>query len=277
MSDQPLEPHPEHRALADELALLREELAHLFTEEHDRLHIVKPNLLALYQKKVGAWEVGCLKAQIEAACARRRLEMAQAAINQGRKPDWAEIDGFLELEFLAWQQRLREAMERLTSAEERMKHLLSPDANREIKKLYYALVKKLHPDLNSGGKENERRLWQRVQDAYNASDIEEMRALEVLAERSSPVASAPAALETLRRDCDILRGRIDEMERRHGQIESQPPFPLRAQLADEEWVAARRQEIETRTAAFERQRATLDAALQTLLKSTGDGQKFGSN
>lgn len=67
------------------------------------------------------------------------------------------------------------------------------------------------------------------------------------------------------------------MERRIEEIENQPPFPLREQLADETWVAARRAEIEARTARFTTQRAAFDLALQPLLKPSDDGRKFSNN
>jgi predicted ATP-dependent endonuclease of OLD family len=276
MSD-PLQIHPEGRALLEEIALLREELAHLFTTEHELLQIVKPNLLALYQQKIGAWEIGALQVEIELRRTRRRLEMAQAAVNRGEAPDWTAIDGQLELEFLAWQQKLKEAAARLTAAEERMKHLLPPEKDRELKKLYYALVKKLHPDVNPELTEDQRRLWLRVRDAYEAGDLDELRALLALAVSSPPPAPTASALDALRATRDALQKQSEAMEQRLAQIESQPPFPLRPQLADEDWVAARRQELEARTAQLSQQRTALDAALQALLKSPDDGQKFGSN
>lgn len=148
MSDLPVDLHPEYGLLADEVALLREELARLLAEEYDLFHLTRPHLLALYQQKIGAWEVQCLHVQIQAGRARRKLELAQAAINQGRQPDWQEIEGHLDLEFLAWQQQLQEATERLNAGNHRMKHLLPDAESRELKKLYVVLVKKLHPDVN---------------------------------------------------------------------------------------------------------------------------------
>ena len=71
----------------------------------------------------------------------------------------------------------------------------------------------------------------------------------------------------------ILTTTVNNIE----HIESQPPLPLRKQLADEAWVAARRQEIEARTAQFEAHCAALDTALQALLKSPDHGKKFGPN
>ena len=277
MSVPSVQLHPEHAALLDENALLREELARLLTEEHDLVHLAKPHLLALYQKKIGAWELRGLRAEVEASRARRRLEMAQAGINQGRKPDLKEIDGILELEFLAWQQKIKEAAERLASAEQRLEHLLPEAEDRELKKLYYALVKKLHPDVNPELSEDQRRLWLRVQSAYESSDVQELRALALLADRPGPAAPAPSTLGTLRKDRATLEAQIDAMLKRIEQIESQPPFTLRQQLEDETWLAQRREEIEIRITQFDAQRNALEIQLQTLLPPIDDGKIFGSN
>lgn len=277
MSDPSVQLHPESATLLEENAFLRDELAHLLTEEHDLVHLVKPHLLALFQKKIGAWELRGLQAEVEASRARRRLEMAQARVNQDRKPDLKEIDGLLELEFLAWQQKLKEAAERLASAEQRLAHLLPEAEDRELKKLYYTLVKKLHPDVNPDLSEDQRRLWLRVQSAYEGSDVQELRALSLLADRSGPAAPTPSTLETLRKDRATLEAQIDVMLKRIEQIESQPPFTLRRQLADEEWLVQRREEIELRIAQSDAQRKALEIQLQTLLPSDEDGKIFGSN
>jgi len=276
VSESPIQLHPGCQALLDEIALLREELAHLLTEEHDLLHIVKQNLLALYQQKIGAWELRRLQAETEALRARRRLELAQAAVNQGKAPDWTAIDGHLELEFLAWQQRIKEAAEQISAADFRLQHLLAPAEAHELKKLYYALAKQLHPDLNPQLTDDQRRLWLRVQEAYEASDVEELRALTLLAEPHSP-APTPATLDALRIDREALAKQIATMLQRIEKIESQPPFTLRKQLADEAWVAARREETETEIAKFERQREAFEIALKPFLHLPDDGQKFGSN
>ena len=224
---------PESQSLQEEIDLLREDLAHLLAQEHDLLHIIKPNLLALYQQKLGPWELRCLQAQVTAARARRKLEMARAALNRGQRPDWGEIEGQLELEFLTWQQRLREAAQRVEAAGQRLKNLLPPAEDRELKKLYYTLVKALHPDATPDLDEGQRRLWQRVQDAYACADLDELRALALLAGRKGDPATANSGgIEALRRQRDILGKHVVELERRIDAREAQPPFPLRELLAD---------------------------------------------
>ena len=53
--------HPDIQRLSEANAELRAELAALLTEAHDLVHTVRPNLLAIYQTKLGAWELEKLK------------------------------------------------------------------------------------------------------------------------------------------------------------------------------------------------------------------------
>lgn len=278
MSEHSPDLHPEYRALIEENAVLREELAHLLAVEYDLVHIEKPNLYALYQKKIGKWELQALHARVAALRVKRKLELARAAINRGRVPDWTEIEGQLELDFLTWQQKLAEAAEKLANAESRLDNLLPDENDRELKRLYYALVRKLHPDVHPNSGEQEKRLWLRVQSAYEKADIEDMRTVLLLVEKSLPADEAPAALDALRSERSALRDRVSVLENRIADIEAEPPFTLRRNLADEEWLAARRDEIEKSTAQYEHQRVALEQHLQTLFSpGEDDGKISGLN
>ncbi|MFV0337955.1 MAG: hypothetical protein ACK5LK_06890 [Chthoniobacterales bacterium] len=278
MSDFSPDLHPQYRALIEENAFLREELSHLLTLEHDLLHTQKPNLYALYQKKIGAWELRALHARTKAMEAKRRLELAQAAINQGDTPDFIEIDKQLELEFITWRQRIAEAAENLEAAKKRLDNSLSDEQSRELKKLYHALVRKLHPDVQLNLGEKEKRLWLQVQAAYDACDIEELKTLSLLIEKNFSSRSDPSALEALQSEGDALRRRISVLEKRLEEIESEPPFTLREDLGDEQWVASRREELEKSIVQFEQQGNLLETYLKTLYPiQKNDGKLFGSN
>jgi hypothetical protein len=275
MSDTPIL-HPETQRLADENALLREELTGLLTDADQLVHVMKPNLLAMYQARIGVWELRLLRAQWEASRQRREVEMIQASLNRGQNPDPREIQGLLDLEFLGWQERVREAAERIQAAEHRLKHLLPPAEDRELKKLYYALVKRLHPDVNPGLTDDQQRLWHRAQDAYAASDLHELRALALLAEKSGAVAPVSKSLDRLREEQAALTRQIAEMLNRIERIEAAPPFTLRQQLEDDAWLAHRRQELETEIERLRAQGKALAVHRQQLL-SGAYGTTFGQN
>ena len=277
MNDHPIQLHPEIQRLADENSLLREELVRLLTDLDDLLQTVRPNLLAFYQTRIGFWELRRLRAQFEIARLKRKTELVQACLNRGQRPDLAEIEAQLELELLAWQTKLKEAQERLQAAESRLQHLLPPAEDREIKTLYYALAKKLHPDVNPDLTDGHKRLWLRVQSAYLRSDVTEMRALALLAEKSGPVPPPAASLEKLRTDQETLQEQIDELFKRIEMIESQPPCTMREQLDDDAWVAARRAEIETQIDELEAKRTALESHLEQLLPGPDYGKWFSRN
>ncbi len=273
--------HPDIQRLTEENDLLREELTRLLTEADDLVKIAKPHLLAQYQSKVGAWELKRLKAQCEAARLKRQIEMVQAALNRGSRPDPVGIEQQLDKEFAEWQAKVAETARRVAAAGEYLKHLMPPEDAREFRKLYYAMVKKLHPDLNPNLTENRKRFWNRVQTAYENGDLVEMRALALLVEKEEKAAAdaPPSSLEKLRRDQTTLQKQIGEMLKRIEGIESHPPFTLRKQLADETWVAAQRSVLEKHTAAFQAQCTALAGQLRILLgdKENDDGTVFGSN
>lgn len=269
--------HPEIIRLTEENAIFREQLAQLLGECHILVQTVKPNLLAIYQKKIGLWELKLLRMRTEVARCRRTVELAQAAINQGEKPDWVAIEGELELEFLQWKEKIREATEAIKAAESYLTTPLSPQDSNQLKKLYYALVKRLHPDMNPGLDEEQQLLWQRVQEAYERSNLEELKALTLLLEKNSSLPVSVSSLEQLQEEGKLLSGHIMAAIARIEKIKSVPPFTIENDLMDQDWVDARRAEIDRQTAEQTRLRDILLEQLERLRNIPGYGQSFSSN
>lgn len=270
--------HPDIQNLSEANAELRAELAALLTEAHDLVHTVRPNLLAIYQTKLGAWELEKLKAQFRVARLKRTIELMQAALNRGQVPDVRQIEAQVQEEQVLWEVKLKEAAEKLQHAEERLTHLLSDEHNAELKKLYYQLVKQLHPDLHPEQDHGTRQMWQQVQHAYDLGDLEKLRALALLLKDAKPPENTPDALEKLQAEHAMLEKRISELKRKIAEIESQPPFTLREDLDNEVWITMRRTALEKETAPLQAQAAALEKHLETLLPPPHvPGIQFGPN
>lgn len=277
MNERPIQLHPEARRLAEENELLREELTTLLTEEDTLLTTVRPHLLALYQTRIGPWEVRLLQAQCASARSRRKLELAQAMLNRGLPPDPSQIEANLELEYRSWMQKVREAAERIEAAEHRLKHLLAPADDREFKRLYRCIVRRLHPDLNPNLTQAQRTLWNRAQAAHHASDLAELRALALLSEKPEPEITRQKPLELLLDEQAVLRRQVAALLSRIEGIQDQPPFTLRQNLNDEAWLAARRHEIEVMIGKLESDRALIEARLRQILPDPNHGPGFSQN
>lgn len=269
--------HPEIQRLLDANAELRMELALLLTEAHDLVHTLRPNLLALFQTKLGAWELEKLKAQFRVARLKRMIDLVQATLNRGGKPDMAQIEAQVQEEQVLWEKKINEAAAALKGAEHRLAHLLPDEQNAELKKLYHQLVKQLHPDLHPGQPAGDKLLWQQVQDAYDAGDLEKLRALSLLLHHPPPPENTEGGLEKLNKEHDMLEKRIAEMEARIEQIENQPPFTLQEDLENDVWVAMKRTTIEKETESLQMQTSALEKHLATLVPPHVTGIEFGLN
>lgn len=277
MNTENLDLHPEILRLTEENSLLREEVVHLLTEAHDLIDTVKPNLLALYQTKIGVWELKQFKLQCDAARLKRKVELIQACLNQGHWPDLPAIELQLEEEFRAWEHKLRLEADRIAAAEERLMHLLSPEDDHKLKKLYYGLVKKLHPDLNPDLTEHQRRLWLRVQSAYESGDLDELRALTLLVTRTVLPVSTASSLERLTNEQRTLEERIQRLLKEIEAIENRPPLTMRSELSDDDWVCSRCETTQAAITELQQRCATLTSHIQTLLKEYPGEQHFGQN
>jgi len=266
---------PEIQRVEADCQLLREEVARLLAEAHDSINVVKPNLLAIYQTKLGAWELKRLRLECDIGRLKRKISIIQASINRGERVHEAELEGQLDLEFLDWSTRVTEAVAALDAAKQRMDHTMTPQAAQELRDLYRAFVKRLHPDLRPDLTEQERQLWYRVQEANDRADIEELRALALIDPHTAGQRST--GLEDLIRERDALREHAKRLIGELAAIETQPPFTLRKRLADDAWIADRRGAIDKECALLEQQRTELENHVRQTLAAAQHGNGFSRN
>ncbi len=277
MSETPSEitVSPEVPRLEADCQLLREEVARLLAEAHDLINVVKPNLFALYQTKLGAWELKRPRLECDIGRLKRKISMIQASLNRGERVHEAELEGRLDLEFLDWRTRVEEAVAALDAAKQRLDHPMTPDAAQELRNLYRAFVKRLHPDLRPDLTEQERQLWHRIQEASDRADIEELRALALV--EPTTVGRRSTALEDLARDRDALREHAKRLIGELAAIEAHPPFTLRKQLTHEAWIADAREAIDKECAVLEQHRTELEKHARQTLAAAQHGNGFSRN
>lgn len=255
---------------------LRAELADLLALAHDLLHTVRPNLWALYQSQLGRWELERLKVQFAVARLKRTIELIQADINRGRKPDLPLIERLVGEDQKLWEERVLQTAADVQAAEERLGHLMDDESSAELKRLYRDLVKRLHPDLNSEQDEGSRLLWQQVQAAYEESDLEKLRAFGLLLIQPGGENAEAHAEEDMELKVGVLQKRIDEVRARIVAIRKVPPFDMEQDLLNEVWVAMKRMAIEKEMNPLLQQVAALEEVIAVLTSSNAERIQFDS-
>ena len=137
----------------------------------------------------------------------------------------------------------------------------------EMKRLYRKIVKKLHPDMNPDITELEKALLQDAMDAYEKGDLERLREIAEtiddtdIAEKFKDTAEDIAMLKEL---WDRLLLQKKDLEYQIRQIKDSFPYNMKDMLADEAWVAERRELIRVFAEECDAEIARLNARIEEL-------------
>lgn len=246
-------------------ALLRDEVVRLLTEVREVLDVERPHVLARYQVELGPSELHILSLTTQIARTRRKISLFQAALNRRAQPDEVQIEAELDREHAAWTARIRDAEARIEVAQDHFRaELASREDVRELRRLFRELVRALHPDLNGELTAPRRALWERVLVAHERGDLDELQALAIHARGDAPEREILDSRALLEEDNARLKRRIDGLLEELARLRREPPLNLRAQLEDEAWTRARREELARQATTLGEELAGLEIHLATL-------------
>jgi hypothetical protein len=240
--------HPEAQRLRHTCEDLRNQLAQLVFEYDQLRCVIVPNLAAEYQEKVGRYEYELFCAQVEGKRLQRTISLLQAAINRRQPVAHAEVEARLAAEFAAWQAQMQQMAAKVRAAGEFLANLMSEKESAELHRLYRALARRLHPDVNPGGSDYEKHLWQWASDAYRQGNLDDLRALAAMVGPADATLTLPPQndvdiLEQWRLYASDLRRRVGAQQERIDALEKQFPCTEREHLGDPAWVAGRRDQL----------------------------------
>lgn len=117
-----------------------------------------------------------------------------------------------------------------------------------IKELYRILVRRLHPDMGGSGTARERDLWQQVQDAYKARDLEWLEAIHGRLEAVHQKGAA-LSIQLLRRMTEDLLNALLGLRSQLAKHRRHPAWKFHEKTAAlVKFEAKRRRELETELA-----------------------------
>lgn len=138
---------------------------------------------------------------------------------------------------------------------------LTPEEVREIREVYYRIVKRLHPDVNPGSGPEMLEMYTRAVEMYRRGDLVGLRIIEAaLADPSS----LPDSSQLLEAERDRLRGLLEKLSARIREVEASHPFDKVPLLRDPELLERRRAELEEAMAGMEEQREMLKMEMEGL-------------
>ena len=194
-------------------------------------------------------------------CIRKKKMIAycQRQINQGKKIDADRMIDYIFQEMAEYQKELKSMIQDIKAIRNSKK--VSASDMEKIKKIYYKLVRKIHPDMRPDLADDEKikEYWQRIVIAYTYNQLKELEQLDVMV----MAYLQSEGLGAVDHELSDLDDRIAETEEEIKNIISTNPYLYKQLLQDEAQTLQRKQEYQDEIASYEIYSAQLDEVLAT--------------
>jgi archaellum component FlaC len=252
--------------------LLRQQFAKLYVEREHMVVNVKRNILAGFQRKLGAQDHALKKAEWEVGRLKREVEMVRASAEDG-EVDYDRIASALEEEFDPREQELEEAPRQIEWANQRLNAMMTREQTHAFQARFRRLAERLHPDLRFEQSATAANLWERAQETYAAGDAPEMEAIELLAADLPAENIEGRPVEEIESRVTRLKTANESAINEISAMRQEWPFPLAAKLPDDAWVKSQRQEYDVKTARLIQERDVLIEELNRILDTRPTGKE----
>lgn len=260
-------PIPEHEELKAEIEKLRVELSMLVLERDELIFVECKNIEMAYMLSVGALEYRAYEIECTVLRLKRKADLIQARKNRQEKLILSDIEKALDVEFADFQAKLDEKIRKMNAALERSKgQILTDVENAELKKLYRAIVKELHPDLHPELSEVKKRLFQSAVEAYEYGDLNGLRIISEMVGGS--LAQEDEADKTTQqlKEKKRLTKLISSVKKRIASIKSEYPYTMKSIVTDPEMIKAKKNELEAYIQELKEVQAAYTSGIAEMLR-----------
>jgi len=239
--------HPDFEKLKAEVEKLRTELSMFVLERDNLIYQECKNIEMAYMLSVGALEYKAYEIECAILRLKRKVELIQANKNRQEKIVLSKIEAILDVEFAAYKEKLDEQVNKMNEALERSKgDMLTESESCELKKLYRAIVKALHPDLHPDLSKEKLTLFYNAVGAYERGDLEELRIISTMVADPIVPDARSEGLAFLMKEKERLTKLIQNIKNRIDEIKSEFPYTMKAIVQSPEKMEARKSELEER-------------------------------
>lgn len=122
--------------------------------------------------------------------------------------------------------------------------VLSEAESRELKKLYRAIVKSLHPDLHPDLSDAKIQLFKHAVTAYENGDLDGLRLISAMVAEPALRKEKPDTRSQLLREQERLAKLLRIVKDRIAAIQSEYPYTMKSLVLNPEKIEARKTELE---------------------------------
>ena len=234
----------EYENLKNELLKKRTELSMLVLQRDELKYVICKNIETKYMLELGSLEYCLYQSECIIMRLKRKVELIQMRINRQEKIDVSVIDKLLDEQFREYQQKLEEKIKKMNEAIERGNgEVLTEQQVKELKKIYRAIVKALHPDLNPNVTKQQIKLFQNAVTAYKNGDLQTLRIINEMISNNHSEDDNTDNIEKMRDELIRLDRMISSINGDVEKIKSEYPYTMKDILFDKEQLNQRKQEL----------------------------------
>ncbi len=197
-------------------------------------------------------------AKIECIRRKKMIAYCQRMMNIGKDVDRSELTKFIEREMAEYQDELQEIISSVKTAKGAEK--ISAADVHKIKKIYYALVKLIHPDMHPelAGEPLLKEYWERIVTAYRHNDLTELEQLDALVRMYLEGKDGGAGIQI-----PDIEEKIAKVKKEIEEILSTEPYLYKLLITDESQIEERKREYQDEIEAYKNYARELDEVLET--------------
>ena len=234
----------EYENLKNELLKKRTELSMLVLQRDELKYVICKNIETKNMLELGNLEYRLYQSECIIMRLKRKVELIQMRINRQEKIDVSAIDKLLDEQFREYQQKLEEKIKKMNEAIERNNgEVLTEQQVKELKKLYRAIVKALHPDLNPNVTKQQIKLFQNAVTAYKNGDLQTLRIINEMISNNHSEDDNTDNIEKMRNELIRLDRMISSINGDVEKIKSEYPYTMKDILFDKEQLNQKKQEL----------------------------------